>query len=51
MTALADFHFLRPVWLLAAIPAWGLCWVFRRQADTTRKWRGVIEPDLWRHFV
>jgi Ca-activated chloride channel homolog len=48
MTAL---HFLRPLWLLALLPALSLWWAYRRQADTTWRWRAVIEPDLLKHLV
>jgi len=44
------FHFLRPCWLLALLPAIVLWWVFRRQADNARRWRRVIDPTLLRHF-
>jgi Ca-activated chloride channel family protein len=51
MTGLAAFHFLRPLWLLAMLPAALLWWAHRRQADTTRRWRPAIDADLLRHFV
>jgi Ca-activated chloride channel family protein len=51
MTSLTAFHLLRPFWLLALLPAVLLWWAHRRQADTTRRWRQAIEPDLLRHFV
>ncbi|HEY8290776.1 MAG TPA: hypothetical protein VIG49_15985, partial [Acetobacteraceae bacterium] len=51
MTGLAAFHFLRPLWLLALLPAVLLWWAYRRQADSTRRWRAVIDPTLLRHFV
>ena len=41
-----DFHFLRPWWLLAAIPAvWlGVQWARRRIAGS--HWQEAVEPDL-----
>lgn len=45
------FHFLRPLWLLALLPALPLWWSSRRRADPTRRWRGAIDPELLRHFV
>jgi Ca-activated chloride channel family protein len=51
MTGLAAFHFLRPLWLLALLPAALLWWASRRQADTTRRWRSVIEAGLLQHLV
>jgi Ca-activated chloride channel homolog len=44
--ALADFHFLRPWWLLLALPALGLWWLQRREADTTSRWRVVMDAPL-----
>lgn len=45
------FHFLRPLWLLALLPALLLWWSSRRRADPTRRWREAIDPELLRHFV
>ena len=45
-TGLSQFHFLRPWWLLALIPALGLVWMICRHQDTTRPWRGVIDEHL-----
>ena len=42
-TGLSQFHFLRPWWLLALIPALGLAWLIRRHQDASRPWRGVID--------
>lgn len=46
MAALADFHFLRPWWLILALPALGLWWLQRREADTTARWRAVMDAPL-----
>lgn len=46
MEALAQFHFLRPWWLLLALPALGLWWLQRREADTTSRWRAVMDAPL-----
>lgn len=47
MTALIEnFHFLRPLWLLAALPALGLffiCWKTQNQAS---EWQSEIAPHL-----
>jgi len=51
MEALAQFHFLRPWWLLLALPAIGLWWLQRLEADTTARWRRVIDPALLRHLT
>ena len=51
MSALADFHFLRPLWLLLllAVP---LFWLLRRhgRADAGA-WRDVIDPHLLPHLI
>jgi Ca-activated chloride channel family protein len=51
VSALADFHFLRPLWLLllAAVP---LFWLLRRhgRADAGA-WRDVIDPHLLPHLI
>ncbi len=46
-----DFHFLRPWWLALALPALLLCWLHRRRGNALAPWRGVIDPDLLRHFA
>lgn len=46
METLAQFHFLRPWWLLLALPALGLWWLQRREADTTARWRAVMDGPL-----
>ncbi|MBS7535345.1 VWA domain-containing protein [Ancylobacter sonchi] len=51
MGEVAQFHFLRPWWLVLALPALGLWWLQRREADTTARWRRVIDPVLLRHLT
>lgn len=46
IAALAEFHFLRPWWLLLMLPALGLWWLQRREADTTSRWRAVMDAPL-----
>ncbi|WP_136807009.1 VWA domain-containing protein [Desulfosediminicola flagellatus] len=47
MTAdLANFHFIRPVWLLLIPLAVGVWWMWLRYADPLRGWRAQIAPDL-----
>jgi Ca-activated chloride channel family protein len=48
---MSEFHFLRPWWLLAIIPAAGLWWGLRRHADATQVWRGIIAPHLLPHLL
>lgn len=46
MSALSDFHFIRPAWLLL-LPVATLIWLLgRRLRDPLRGWRSVIDPDL-----
>lgn len=46
MDALAAFHFLRPLWLLALVPAAALWLIERRSSDALQQWRRVIDPAL-----
>jgi Ca-activated chloride channel family protein len=46
MAALAEPHFIRPVWLLLAPLAIALWWFWQRQADPLRGWREQIAPQL-----
>ena len=50
MSSLADFHFLRPIWLLALLPALLLLWLhWRSRAEVA--WRRVIAPHLLPHLL
>jgi Ca-activated chloride channel family protein len=44
--ALVNFHFIRPWWLLLAPLALALWWLERREADTTGRWRPVMDTAL-----
>ena len=48
---LAEFHFLRPLWLLAllALPWW--LWLWRRQRAAAEPWRQACDPHLLRHLL
>jgi Ca-activated chloride channel family protein len=49
MSGLADLHFLRPLWLLALLPALLLIWVlWHRRGDVA--WRNVVAPHLLQHL-
>jgi Ca-activated chloride channel family protein len=48
---MGEFHFLRPVWLLALPAALALAWVVARREDVRSRWRGLIEPQLLDHLV
>ncbi len=48
---IGDFHFLRPWWLLALIPAALLIWLLQRRHDPNRPWRGIVAPHLLPHLL
>jgi Ca-activated chloride channel family protein len=48
---LVAFQFIRPAWLLLAVPAIALWWLLRRDADATRAWRGIVAPHLLPHLL
>lgn len=43
---LSNFHFIRPAWLLAALPALALWWFWQKRSDPLRGWREQIDPGL-----
>lgn len=46
---LADFHFLRPLWLLALLALPLLPWLWRRLGGASGGWQGVVDAHLLRH--
>lgn len=48
---LADFHFQRPFWLLALIPAIALAVLGRRIADPAARWEHIIDPELLKYLL
>ena len=51
MPDFSNFHFLRPMWLWALIPAVGL-WVLMLFEQSSRwRWRTAIAPHLLEHLV
>ncbi|MDX9764112.1 MAG: VWA domain-containing protein [Chiayiivirga sp.] len=48
---LADFHFLRPAWLLALALLPVLAWYGRRQARRADPWRRICDPALLPYLV
>lgn len=46
MNALADFHFLRPVCLLALLPFGYVCWRLFRRGDAAGVWQSVCDDAL-----
>ncbi|WP_413991114.1 vWA domain-containing protein [Labrys okinawensis] len=51
MHSLAAFHFIRPLWLLALLPALGLFLLQHYRSDTAQRWRRVIDPDLLQYLL
>lgn len=51
MSGLANFHLLRPEWLLLLLPAGLLLWSMLRRQDPERGLKSVIAPELLRHLV
>jgi Ca-activated chloride channel family protein len=51
MIDLAQFHFLRPLWLLAALPALGLALALWRLPGSGANWRRAIAADLLEHLL
>lgn len=45
------FHFIRPAWLLALVPAALLWWLLRRRNDAKQRWRGIVAPHLLTHLL
>ncbi len=43
---IADFHFLRPWWLLALLLPPILVWMASRAGDIRDRWKGIIAPHL-----
>lgn len=51
MTFLSQFHFLRPLWLLAIVPALLLVVALWRQARKNSQWYRVIPAPLLQHLL
>lgn len=48
---IAQFHFLRPLWLLALIPLAWLLWRYWRQRQQGNNWQSVCDPHLLPHLL
>ncbi|VVE07592.1 hypothetical protein PIN31009_02449 [Pandoraea iniqua] len=46
LSSVADFHFLRPLWLCLVPAAAWLLWAVERRTDVRRRWRKTIAPHL-----
>jgi Ca-activated chloride channel family protein len=51
LNALLDFHFLRPLWLLALLPLLAGTWLLLRQRLQTGRWRHAVDPELARWVI
>jgi Ca-activated chloride channel homolog len=51
VSVVGDFHFLRPMWLLAIVPAFVLFFLMRKHQDAARPWRGIIDEHLLGHLL
>ncbi len=51
LSQLSEFHFLRPWWLLAIIPAIILCVLLWRQKRRSSAWQNIIDTNLLKHLV
>ncbi|AWB67150.1 hypothetical protein C2869_12205 [Saccharobesus litoralis] len=48
---MAEFHFIRPWWLLTLIPLMVLAWQLKRVSIARSGWQGVIPNHLLRHVL
>ncbi|MCW8194139.1 VWA domain-containing protein [Proteobacteria bacterium 005FR1] len=48
---ISNFHFLRPWWLLAIVPAVALGLLLWRQKRSRSQWQNLIQPELLRHLL
>lgn len=48
---IADFHFLRPWWLLALLLPPIVLWLASNASDYRSRWRGMIAPHLLDHLI
>ena len=51
LSELAQFHFLRPFWLLGLVPACLLVLLLLRKKSNVGSWKGVISPHLLPHLI
>ena len=47
---IGEFHFLRPLWLLALLPLLALSWSWLRRPPTLDPWRGAVDDHLLSHL-
>lgn len=46
-----NFHFLRPIWLLAFLPLVALIWHLLTAKHSSRSWQAVVDPSLLPHLL
>lgn len=46
-----DFHFLRPLWLIALLPLLALLWHWWRVQPQANSWEKVCDPELLPHLL
>lgn len=46
-----NFHFMRPYWLLTAIPVLLIWWLLWRKQDVHTAWKALIAPHLLDHLL
>ena len=51
MEMLAPFHFVRPFWLLAALPALIIAVLLFKRKSSAANWRAAIAPDLINYLL
>ena len=51
MDTLHNFHFIRPLWLLALLPAMWLLWKLARDSALPGAWARVVDAHLLQHLV
>ncbi len=48
---MAEFHFLRPLWLWSLVPVVLIGWGLWRGQDVVAAWRKVVDPHLLEHLL
>ena len=48
---LSNFHFLRPLWLTAVIPAGLILYAMQRKQDRAHSYKQIIAPHLLSHLL
>ena len=48
---MAEFHFLRPLWLWSLVPIVLIWWGLWRRQDVVAAWRKVVDPHLLEHLL